>query len=136
MSQTSHATPRSDRRLPRGVLLMAVLLWIGAFFSASMMLVPEATLEEFNLPRSLFFVGALATGLLGYGLIRLRRWAWISTLMFVFINGYFIILNALVDASVQIVGLVILIVAAVYLFRPHVRERFLTSAPERRTNGQ
>ncbi len=114
-----------QRRLPRGIIIIASLLFIGAFFSCGIMLAPTTTLQEFNLPRSLLLVGALATGVLGYGLLRLRRWAWGAALGFVFVNAYFLILGALAGGGVQVVGLSILALTALYLFLPHVRAAFL-----------
>ncbi len=125
--QTSIDTPSDKDRLPRGIILIAVLLWTGAFFTAGMMLVPTTTLDQFNLPRSLLFVGALALSILGYGLVRLRRWAWIAAILFIFVNGYSLLLYAL-EGTVQFVGLGLLIVIAVYLFRPAIRSRFLETA--------
>ena len=120
-----HVSQEQQRRLPRGVIVIATLLFIGAFFSCGIMLVPAQTLQEFNLPRSLLFVGAVATGVLGYGLLRLRRWAWGAALGFVFVNAYFLILGALAGGGVQIVGLGILALTAGYLFLPRVRAAFL-----------
>ncbi len=86
---TTQSKPNANDKLPRGVIIIAVLLWLGAFFTAGVMLVPTATLEQENLPRSLLLVGALALAVLGYGLIRLRRWAWIATILLAFVNGSF-----------------------------------------------
>jgi hypothetical protein len=126
-AMSKHQTVGKTDKLPRGIILLAVLLWIGAFFTAGIMLVPTATLQQFNLPRSLLLVGALALSMLGYGLIRLRRWAWIATLLFIFINGYTLVLFAL-EGTVQFAGLGLLIVAAVYLLWPSTRARFLGAA--------
>lgn len=123
-SMDKHRSIETKDKLPRGIILIAILLWTGAFFTAGMMLVPTATLDQFNLPRSLLFVGALALSVLGYGLVRLRRWAWISTILFIFVNGYSLLLYAL-EGTYQFIGLGLLIAVAVYLFRPGIRDRFL-----------
>lgn len=113
-----------EERLPRGVILIAVLLWVSAFFTAGITLVPAATLQEFNLSRSLLLVSGLALAVLGYGLIRLRRWAWIATILIAFVNGYTLFLIAL-DGTVQLPGLLVLVAMVVYLLQPKVRARFL-----------
>jgi hypothetical protein len=125
MSADRSSKTKDKDRLPRGIILITVLLWTGAFFTAGIMLVPTATLAQFNLPRSLLLVGALALAVLGYGLIRGRRWGWIATLLFIFVNGYSIVVNALAGGTLQYVGLLVLIAAAVYLLRPNIRARFL-----------
>jgi hypothetical protein len=124
MARTAH-TDSHKQRTPRGVILIGILLIIGAFFTGGMMLVPTQTLAEFNLPRSLLFFGALITGLLAYGLLRLRRWAWAATLSFIVVNAYFLILNAALRGTVQYAGLIVLVVAGIYLLLPSVRSSFL-----------
>jgi hypothetical protein len=116
------------RRTPRGVILIATLLIVGAFFTAGLILVPTATLQEFNLPRSLLLFGAFVTGLLAYGLLRMRRWAWAATLSFIVVNGYFLILNATQRGTVEYGGLAVLIAAGIYLLLPGVRTAFLRPA--------
>lgn len=113
-------------RIPRGIVLIATLLMIGAFFVGGIgLLVPTQTLTTFNLPRSLLLVGALVVGVLVYGLLRMRRWAWGATLSFVFVNAYFILLQARLTGAGQYVGLAILLLIAIYLFTPGVRAVFL-----------
>lgn len=119
-----------EERLPRGVIIIALLLWIGAFFTAGIALVPTATLAQFGLPRSLLLVGGLALAVLGYGLIRLRRWAWIAAILFVFVNGYSLLLYAL-DGTSEFAGLLVLIAVIVYLLQPRIRTRFLNNAARR-----
>jgi hypothetical protein len=123
--ESQRTTKRSQRHIPRGVIVIASLLLVGAFFSAGSMLMPTQTLQAFNLPRSLLLVGALATGVLGYGLLRLRRWAWAAMLSFTFVNAYFLVLGTLVNGRVQLTGLGILAAVAVYFLLPGVRAAFL-----------
>ena len=127
---TTQSKLNANDKLPRGVIIIAVLLWLCAFFTAGVMLVPTATLEQENLPRSLLLVGALALAVLGYGLIRLRRWAWIATILVAFVNGYFLLLNAL-EGSSQFAGLLVLIAMVAYLIQPRVRTRFLGDSARR-----
>lgn len=118
------------RRTPRGVIFIATLLIVGAFFAGGVgSLFPSETLATFNQPRSLLLVGALVTALLAYGLLRLRRWAWFATLSFVFVNAYFLVLRAQLDGNVQYVGLAVLIASAAYLVLPAVRAVFLHRNP-------
>lgn len=112
-------------RTPRGVVLIGMLLIIGAFFSAGLVLVPTATLDQFNLPRSLLLSGAFVYGLLAYGLLRLRRWAWAAGLSFVAIHTFFLVQIGQIDNRVQYPALALLLAAAIYLLMPGVRARFL-----------
>ena len=125
---STQSSPKAKDKLPRGVIVLALLLWVGAFISAGVTLVPTATLEQFNLPRSMLLVYALALAVLGYGLIRLRRWAWIATILFVFVNINFLLLIAFDQGTPQYVGLALLVAAVVYLLRPTIRARFLGAA--------
>ncbi|HEY0603915.1 MAG TPA: hypothetical protein VGD58_13435 [Herpetosiphonaceae bacterium] len=115
----------TQQRIPRGVIAIATLLIIGAFFTGGLgSLVPTSTLEEAGLPRSLLLTGALLTTVLAYGLLRMRRWAWAATLSFVIVQGYFVVLNALVNGAAAYAGLFILLAIAVYLLQPRVRSVF------------
>jgi hypothetical protein len=119
---------KNRNRAPRGVVVIALLLAAGAFFTAGMMLVPTATLEQFNLPRSLLLFGAFVTGVLAYGLLRMRRWAWAATLSFIIVNGYFLVWTAVQGGNVAYGGLAVLIAAGIYLLLPGVRAAFLRPA--------
>lgn len=116
---------RAARSVPRGVILIAILFIVGAFFSTGLgLLVPQATLDTADLPRSLLVVGGLLTALLAYGLLRLRRWAWAATLSFLVVNAFFLLLNALALGAPQYVGLGLLMIVGVYLLLPRVRAVF------------
>lgn len=130
MTENKQLEREQGRRTPRGVIFIATLLIVGAFFVGGVgSLFPSETLASFNQPRSLLLVGALITALLAYGLLRLRRWAWFATLSFVFVNAYFLVLRAQLDGNVQYVGLAVLVAAAVYLALPSVRSAFLHRQP-------
>lgn len=131
MSTQPSPKPEAKDKLPRGVIMIALLLWVGAFFTAGVMLVPTATLEQFDLPRSLLLVGALALAVLGYGLIRLRRWAWIAAILVAFVNGYFLLLIALDQGTSQFAGLLVLVAMVAYLLQPRIRARFLGDSARR-----
>ncbi|HEY0734682.1 MAG TPA: hypothetical protein VGD69_07225 [Herpetosiphonaceae bacterium] len=115
----------TQQRIPRGVIAIATLLIIGAFFTGGLgSLVPTSTLEGAGLPRSLLLTGALLTTLLAYGLLRMRRWAWAATLSFVVVQAVFVVLNTLVYGTAAYAGLVILLAIAVYMLQPGVRSVF------------
>ncbi|HEX6291651.1 MAG TPA: hypothetical protein VFZ66_20875 [Herpetosiphonaceae bacterium] len=125
-------TEQKQLRTPRGVILIATLLIIGAFFTGGVgLLVPTSTLSEAGLPRSLLLSGALITSVLAYGLLRMRRWAWGATLSFVLVQGYFMLLNTLIDGVVQYAGLLLLLGIGIYLLRPNVRTVFFTQRAAR-----
>jgi hypothetical protein len=117
---------QTQQRIPRGVILIASLLIIGAFFTGGLgALVPTRTLAESGLPRSLLLTGALLTTILAYGLLRMRRWAWGATLSFVLVQAYFVILNTLIDGATQYIGLALLLAIGGYMLLPGVRTVFL-----------
>jgi hypothetical protein len=119
---------RPARRVPRGVILIAALLIVGAFFVGGLgALVPDQALATIGVPRSLMLIGALVTGLLAYGLLRLRRWAWAATLSFLIVNAYFLLLSALTIGAPQYVGFGLLLAIAAYLLLPSVRAVFWRS---------
>lgn len=126
MSKVGTEKQTRSRRAPRGVLVIAILLIIGAFFSAGVgVLFPTETLQNANVPRSLLLFGALVTGILAYGLIRVRRWAWAATLSFVIVQAYFLLLGTLLEGGSQYVGFAMLIAIAAYMLLPGVRNVFL-----------
>lgn len=127
-AEQTEQVERSQRRVPRGVILIGVLLIVGAFFVGGMgLLVPDLALASIGVPRSLMLVGALITGLLAYGLLRVRRWAWAATLSFLVVNAYFLLLSALVIGTTQYFGFGLLLLAAAYLLLPSVRAVFWRS---------
>jgi hypothetical protein len=123
---------QTQSRIPRGVILIATLLIIGAFFTGGLgLLVPTRTLSDAGLPRSLMLSGALVTSVLAYGLLRMRRWAWGATLSFVLVQTYFVLLNTLVDGAIQYAGLSVLLAIGAYLLLPKVRMVFFSAGAQR-----
>jgi hypothetical protein len=119
-------------RIPRGVIAIATLLIIGAFFTGGLgLLVPSQTLSDAGLPRSLMLSGALVTCVLAYGLLRMRRWAWGAMLSFVLVQAYFVLLNTLIDGAVQYVGLALLVAIGAYLLQPKIRTVFFSGGARR-----
>ena len=119
--------PRSDKRraAPRGVILLSLLLYAGAFVSAvAAAVIPATTLG--GLPRWVYLLYALVLTVLATGLLRRRRWAWFAALAFVAINGYYLLLGTAERGQNSIVGLTILAVVAAYLLWPGVRSVYLS----------
>ena len=110
--------------MPRGVIVIASLLTAGALMVGLMgLLVPGETLLGANLPRSLLLFGALVTGILAYGLFRMRRWAWAATISFVVVNFSFLLPNLRAGTG-GLLGAALLLLAGVYMMLPSVRGAF------------
>ncbi len=108
--------------MPRGVIVIASLLTAGTLMVGLMgLLVPGETLLGANLPRSLLLFGALVTGILAYGLFRMRRWAWAATISFVVVNLSFLLPNLRAGG---LLGAALLLLAGVYMMLPSVRGAF------------
>ena len=118
--------PGSSRRraAPRGVIVLSLLLYTGAFISAAAAAVVPADVLR-GLPRWIYLLYALVLTVLATGLLRRRRWAWFAALTFVAINGYYLLLGIAERGQNSIVGLTILTVIAAYLLWPGVRSVYL-----------
>jgi hypothetical protein len=115
-----------ERRIPRGVIFIASLLIVVAFFSAGEgLLVRSEALAEVRLSRLLLFSFALVTTILAYGLLRMRRWAWAAMLSFVVVQAYFLVLTSWIEGGIQSIGLLLLAAIAGYMLLPRVRSVFL-----------
>ena len=112
------------RAVPRGAILLGLLLYAGAFVSAAAMVVPAAA--PVAIPRWVYLLYALALTILATGLLQRRRWAWFAALAFVAINGYYLLLGIAMRGQNRIIGLTILALAAAYLLWPGVRAVYLT----------
>jgi hypothetical protein len=115
---------KQRRKTPRGVLVLGLLLYAGAFVSAAAGLVVPADLLA-GVPRWVLLLGALACAILATGLVRRRRWAWFATLTFVAVNAYYLLLGTATRGQNTIVGTTILAIVAGYLLWPKVRAAFL-----------
>ncbi len=111
------------RAVPRGVIVLGLLLYVGAFVSAVVAAAPAGALA--NLPRWVYLLYALVLAILATGLLRRRRWAWFAMLAFVATNTYYLLLGTAQRGQNTIVALTILAIVAAYLFWPGVRSAYL-----------
>jgi len=119
---------RDERRaVPRGVIVLGLLLYTIAFISVAVALFIPAV----GLPRWILLLYGLATATLATGLFRRRRWAWFSMLAFVLVNGYYLLLGTAQRGQNTAVGLTVLAVIAAYLLWPGVRGAYLEQQPRR-----
>ncbi len=126
--ETTVDEPPTRPAAPRGVIVLALLLYVGAFVSAVTAAVVATPLLG-GVPRSILLLGAFASAVLATGLLRRRRWAWFATLVFVAINGYYLLLATALRGQNSILGLTILTAVAAYLFWPSVRSVYLRRDP-------
>ena len=110
-------------RLPRGVIVLGLLLYAGAFVSPVVGAVVPARLLA-GQSRPLYLCYGLLIAILATGLLRRRRWAWFSTLAFVAINAYYLVSEALIGARNTVFALSILAVIGAYLLWPNVRAAY------------
>ncbi len=114
----------TTRRLPRGVILLALLLYGGAFVSAAAGLVVPAVMLA-GVPRWVLLLSGLVTGTLATGLLLGRRWAWFSTLAFIAVNAYYLALGTIQRGQNMLLGGTVMALVAGYLLWPSVRAFFL-----------
>ena len=120
-------TPRDQRRkriVPRGVIVLGLLLYAGALVLAATGLVLGAAQLE-GVPRWVPLLGALVLAVLATGLFRRRRWAWFSMLAFVGVSAFYLLRATAERGENTIVGLTILALIAGYLLWPDVRGVYL-----------
>ena len=75
--------------------------------------------------RGLYLCYGLLIGILATGLLRRRRWAWFSTLAFLIISAYYVLLTTPLNAGNAVVGLSVIAASAAYLLWPGVRAAYL-----------
>lgn len=115
------------RPVPRGVIVLGLLLYVIAFMSVGV----AAAIPEVGVPRGILLLYAAATATLATGLFRRRRWAWFSTLAFVLVNGYYLLLGTAQRGQNTAIGLTVLAVVAGYLLWPGVRGAYLVVEPRK-----
>lgn len=121
---------RRRRAVPRGVILLGLLLYVGALVSLAAALVLGAP-ELNGVPRWVPLLGALVLVVLATGLFRRRRWAWFSMLTFVGVSAFYLLRATAERGQNSIIGLTILAVVAGYLLGPGVRTTYLKDEPHR-----
>lgn len=121
---------RRRRAVPRGVILLGLLLYAGAFVLLATAVV-LGTAQMNGVPRWVPLLGALVLVVLATGLFRRRRWAWFSMLAFVGVSAFYLLRATAERGQNSIVGLTILAVIAGYLLGPGVRMVYLKGDPHR-----
>lgn len=121
---------RRRRAVPRGVIMLGLLLYAGAFVSLATGVV-LGTAQLNGVPRWVPLLGALVLVVLATGLFRRRRWAWFSMLAFVGVSAFYLLRATAERGENSIVGLTILAVIAGYLLGPGVRMVYLRGEPHR-----
>ena len=111
-------------KLPRGVIVLGLLLYCGSVISLMAGAVVPAELLA-GLPRWVLLFEALVCAILATGLLLRRRWAWFAALAFVAVNAYYLVLGAAERGQNTLVGGTLLAIVAAYLLRPGVRSIFL-----------
>ncbi len=115
------STPKQP--VPRGVILIGVLLYLGATVLIATTALPNSYL--LGIPRLIIALGAVASGVLATGLFRKRRWAWFGALAFALVNAYYLYLRLFHNGQNEIIGLTLLALMIGYLLLPHVRKVYL-----------
>lgn len=110
--------------VPRGVIVIALLLYLGAAALVAAAALPATALG--GVPRWALLMAAAAQAVLATGLFRKRRWAWFGALAFAAVNAYYLY-RGVFQGQNQIVGLTLLALMAGYLLLPRVRDVYLQS---------
>jgi hypothetical protein len=114
----------SDRKLPRGVYALAVLMFLagGALLLAALILPLMGT----NLVPWYVYLGyAVYFVVVGYGLWGGKRWAYIATLLMCVVLVFYQFQAAVVLRQNALVQVVLLAAVFIYMLRPQVRAAFL-----------
>src|SRR6476660_14040 len=123
-ADVSSRSSRSRQRVPRGVIVLGLLFYIGAFVSIMAgLVIPMSKLVGQS--RAMYILYGVLIGILATGLLRRRRWAWFSTLAFLVINAYYVRVITPLDTASTVVSLSLIAFTAAYLLWPGVRAAFL-----------
>ncbi len=125
---TGDPKPPEGRAVPRGMIVLGLLLYAGALISAAAGLVLGVA-ELDGVPRWVPLLGAVVLAILATGLFRRRRWAWFSMLAFVGVSAFYLLRATAERGENTIIGLTILALIAGYLLGPRVRTMYLTDDP-------
>lgn len=107
--------------LPRGILLIGLILLSAGVILTVTSISPN--LRDPNIPSTMYLFAAFYFFLLGWGLLRLYRWAWYATIIAMAMSAYFI--SQYAPLSNPGISLGFLGAIGVYLLLPTVRNQFL-----------
>jgi hypothetical protein len=120
---------KSEKRLPRGVYVLASLMFLtgAALFLAAFVLPYMGT----NLVPWYVYLGyALYFLIVGYGLWGGRRWSYIATLLMCVVLIFYQFQTALVLQQNALLQVILLAAIFIYMLQPQVRAAFLGSNNE------
>ena len=120
---------RTDRRLPRGVYALAVLLFLGGgiILLAAIVLPIQGT----NLvPWYIYLAYAAYLLVVGWGLWGARRWAYIAALLMCLVLAFYQLQTAVVLQKNALFPFLGVAAAFGYLVQPKVRAAFLQSTAQ------
>ena len=125
---------KTDRRLPRGVYALAVLLFLGGGFMllAAIVLPIQGTSL---VPWYIYLAYAAYLLVVGWGLWGARRWAYIAALLMCLVLAFYQLQAAVVLRKNALFPFLGLAVAFGYLIQPKVRAVFLRSAAQEPPRG-
>jgi hypothetical protein len=121
--------PKSDRKLPRGVYILALLLFLGSgiMLLAAIVLPIQGT----NLvPWYIYLAYAVYLLAVGWGLWGARRWAYFAALLMCVVLGFYQLQTAVVLQKNALFPFLALAVIFGYLIQPKLRAIFLHSMAE------
>src|ERR1044072_9362998 len=114
----------SDTRLPRGVYVLACLLFLGGggMVLAAIVLPIQGTSL---VPWYVYIAYGAYLLVVGWGLWGARRWAYLAALLMCVVLGFYQIQSALLFGPAALVPLLVLLLIFGYLIQPRVRAAFL-----------
>ncbi len=114
----------NDRKLPRGVYVLASLMFLagGALMLAALVL---PILGTAMVPWFIYLLYGTYFVVMGYGLWGGKRWAYFATLLMCAVLTFYQFQNALVLGQNALVQVILLVAIAVYMLLPAVRAAFL-----------
>jgi hypothetical protein len=121
--------PKTERKLPRGVYILASLLFLGGgiMLLAAIVLPIQGT----NLvPWYIYLAYAAYLLAIGWGLWGVRRWAYLAALLMCVVLGFYQLQTAVVLQKNALFPFLALAVIFGYLIQPKLRAIFLHSMAE------
>ena len=118
---------KSEKRLPRGVYILASLMFLAgaALFLAAFVLPAMGT----NLVPWYVYLGyGLYFVIVGYGLWVGRRWSYIATLLMCVVLTFYQFQAAIVLQQNALFQVILLVAIFIYMLQPQVRAAFLGSS--------